>query len=126
LTRNAAHISIVDDDESVRTALTSLVRSAGFIATAFSSAEEFLASATLRDTACVISDIQMPRVSGLELQASLTAQRIKTPVILITAYPDPRLEQQAVRAGAVCLLKKPFDGNVLLEALTRTLTKPSA
>ena len=126
MTRNAAHISIVDDDESVRTALTSLVRSAGFIATAFSSAEEFLASATLRDTACVISDIQMPRVSGLELQASLTAQRIKTPVILITAYPDPRLEQQAVRAGAVCLLKKPFDGNVLLEALTRTLTKPSA
>jgi len=126
LTRNAAHISIVDDDESVRTALTSLVRSAGFSATGFSSVEEFLASPTLRDTACVICDIQMPRVSGLELQASLTAQHIRTPVILITAYPDPRLEQQAVRAGAVCLLKKPFDGDVLLECLTRTLTKPSA
>jgi FixJ family two-component response regulator len=119
-------ISIIDDDESVRTATASLVRSVGFDACAFASAEEFLRSSTLRDTACLISDVQMPGMSGLELQIAMTAQNIHAPIILITAFPDPRIREKALNAGAICFLKKPFDGHAMLKCIERALGRPTA
>jgi FixJ family two-component response regulator len=118
-------ISIIDDDESVRAATTSLVRSVGFDASTFASAEEFLRSPALRHTACLISDVQMPGMSGLELQIAMTAQNIHAPIILITAFPDPRIREKALNAGAICFLKKPFDGRALLKCIERALARPA-
>lgn len=107
-------IAIVDDDDLMRNALQGLLKSVGLPARVFASAEEFLQSGEQRQTACLIADIRMPGMSGLELQAKLNAERCKIPTIFITAHGDAKMRMQALRAGAVEFLAKPFDDEVLL------------
>jgi len=120
-TENASLIAIADDDESVRRAVTRLLRSRGFVAHAFASAEEFLQSAAMREVSCLICDVRMPGISGLELQARMTAQNLRTPIIFITAFHDVRIRWKALEAGAVCFLKKPFKSKELIECVERAL-----
>jgi FixJ family two-component response regulator len=108
-------IAIVDDDDLMRSALEGLLKSVGLPAQAFASAEEFLQSEQHRQTACLIADIRMPGMSGLELQAKLNAERCRIPTIFITAHGDVKMRMQALRAGAVEFLAKPFDDEALLE-----------
>jgi FixJ family two-component response regulator len=109
-------VSIVDDDDSVREAIRSLLRSVGLRADVFASAEEFLKSDALKDTACLILDIRMPGMSGLELQARLAAAHYKIPLIFITAHASDReARTRALQAGAVDVLYKPFNEEVLLK-----------
>ena len=114
-------IAILDDDESMRSALQGLLKSVGISAQAFASAEEFLGSGQQHKTACLIADIRMPGMSGLELQAQLNAERCKIPTIFITAHGDTKMRMQALRAGAVEFLLKPFDDEVLLESVRAAL-----
>lgn len=114
-------ISIIDDDESLRSAIVALVRSAGYDARGFASAEEFLASGTIGNFACVITDIQMPGMSGIELKDHLTAAQSSVPVIMITARHDPDLEEKAIASGAVCFLRKPFEADAFIGCLERAL-----
>ncbi len=107
-------IAIVDDDELMRNALQGLLKSVGLPARTFASAEEFLHSGQQDQTACLIADIRMPGMSGLELQAKLNAARCRIPTIFITAHGDSKMRMQALRAGAVEFLAKPFDDEVLL------------
>ena len=116
-------ISVIDDDASVRTATARLLGSMGFSAHAFASAQEFLLSPRLRETSCLIADVEMPGMSGIELQEYLIAQGHETPIIFITAYPQDRIREQVMRAGAVDFLSKPFDEPRLLECVKRALTK---
>lgn len=108
-------IAIVDDDDLMRSALQGLLKSVGLPARAFASAEEFLQSGQQCQTACLIADIRMPGMSGLELQARLNAERCRIPTIFITAHGDVKMRMQALRAGAVEFLAKPFDDEILLE-----------
>jgi FixJ family two-component response regulator len=114
-------ISIVDDDESVRRSLERLIRSFGFPVVAFPSAHEFLLSTHVRDTACLVLDMQMPRMNGLQLQSHLAQAGSQIPIIFITAYPDERQRTRALQAGAVDLLEKPFRDDVLLDRIRRAL-----
>jgi FixJ family two-component response regulator len=107
-------VAIVDDDDLMRNALQGLLKSVGLPARVFASAEEFLQSGEQRQTACLIADIRMPGMSGLELQAKLNAERCRIPTIFITAHGDAKMRMQALRAGAVEFLAKPFDDEVLL------------
>jgi len=116
-------ISVIDDDASVRTATARLLGSMGFSAQAFASAQEFLLSPRLRETSCLIADVEMPGMSGIELQEYLIAQGHETPIIFITAYPQDRIREQVMRAGAIDFLSKPFDEPRLLECVKRALTK---
>jgi FixJ family two-component response regulator len=116
-------VAIVDDDESVRTALQGLIEEAGFAAFACSSAEEFLESGKRRQTACLIADIRMPGLSGLDLQSRLNADRQRIPIIFITAHGDEEMRLKALRAGAVEFLAKPFDDEILLESVQAALTR---
>jgi FixJ family two-component response regulator len=113
----AKMVAIVDDDDLMRTALQGLLKSAGLLAQAFASAEEFLRSGHQHDTACLITDIRMPGMSGLELQAQLNADRFRIPTIFITAHGDAKMRMQAMRAGAVEFLAKPFNDEALLESV---------
>jgi FixJ family two-component response regulator len=110
-------IAIVDDDKSVQSALQDLVESEGLSTLCFGSAEQFLDSGAQRNAACLIADIRMPGMSGLELQAKLKADRCRIPIIFITAHGDAKMQTQALREGALKFLAKPFDNTVLLEAL---------
>ena len=114
-------VSIVDDDDLMRSALEGLLKAVGLPARAFASAEEFLESGQQHDTACLIADIRMSGMSGLELQAKLNAERLRIPTIFITAHGDERMRMQALRAGAVEFLAKPFDDEVLLESVRAAL-----
>ena len=114
-------VAVIDDDESCRTALKEMLRSAGLSALAFASAEDFLKSGQQRQTGCLISDIRMPGMSGLELQAKLNADRCRIPTIFITAHGDEKMRMQALRAGAVEFLAKPFDDEALLESVRTAL-----
>ena len=114
-------IAIVDDDESVQSALQDLVEAAGHQAISFGSAEAFVESGLHRDAACLITDIRMPGMSGLELQTKLKAEESKVPIIFITAHGDEKMRMQAMRAGAVDFLTKPFDEKVLLDCLEAAL-----
>ena len=114
-------VTIVDDDESVRSALQGLMKEAGFTALAFASAEEFLNSGEQQRTSCLIADIRMPGMSGLELQSKLNAERFRIPIIFITARGDEKMRMQALRAGAVEFLTKPFDDVVLLDSVRAAL-----
>ncbi len=114
-------ISIVDDDEIIRAALSSFVRSFGLTAYAFSSAEEFLQSPHVAETSCLISDIQMPRLDGIELQRLLGARRQRIPIIFLTGFPDENIEAQAMTAGALCYLSKPFNEAQLLKYIDQAL-----
>ena len=114
-------VAIVDDDDSMRSALQGLMKVQGFCAHAYSSAEEFLKSGQQHQTACLIADIRMPGMSGLELQAKLNSEHCRIPTIFITAHGDARMRMQALRAGAVEFLAKPFDDEVLLESVRAAL-----
>ncbi|CAM5775356.1 Response regulator protein TodT [Labrys miyagiensis] len=114
-------VSIVDDDESVRTAMEGLVRSLGFVACTFGSAEDFLSSPQAEATDCLITDVQMPGMSGLELQNHLRARGSRMPVIFITAYPERNVRQRAEAAGAIAFLEKPSDGGVMAHYLNQAL-----
>ena len=116
-------ISIVDDDASQRTATARLLRSMGFAAYAFASAREFLLSPRLRDTSCLIADVEMPGMSGVKLQEHLITQGNTTPMIFITAFPEDRIWEQAMSAGAIGFLAKPFDETRLLECVERALAR---
>ena len=114
-------ISLVDDDESVRRSTTLLIESFGFHAAAFESAESFLKSGQLQETACLIVDVQMPGMNGLELQSHLATAGYKIPIIFVTAYDNKELRKQALQAGAVAFLGKPFSDELLLRALRAAL-----
>src|SRR5580704_12144207 len=114
-------VSIVDDDESMRVALGGLLKAVGLPAQAFASAETFLESGQQHETACLIADIRMPGISGLELQARLKADRCKIPTIFITAHGDAKMRMQALREGAVEFLSKPFDEEILLQNVRAAL-----
>jgi FixJ family two-component response regulator len=110
-------ISVVDDDESVREAVRELMKSLGYTAEAFASAEEFLNSRQVLRTSCLIADVQMPGMTGLELYRHLMASGKTIPTILITAYPDDSARERALGDGVVCYLSKPFDENELLTCI---------
>jgi FixJ family two-component response regulator len=114
-------ISIVDDDELARDGIRELVESFGYTVAAFSSAEDLLASSQVEETACLITDLQMPGLSGLELQEALRSQGHRTPVILITAYPSENHQKRALNGGAVGFLSKPFDEGSLIKCLTAAI-----
>jgi FixJ family two-component response regulator len=118
---NSRLVVIVDDDESVQLALRDLIESDGLPAICFGSAEQFLDSVARSKAACLIADIRMPGMSGLELQAKLKAERCRIPVIFITAHGDAEMRIHAMRQGAVEFLSKPFDDAVLLEIVHAAL-----
>ena len=112
-------IAVVDDDELVRIALQRLLKSSGFAVISFGSAEDLLKSGQLREIACLIADIRMPGMSGLDLQTKLTAESYPIPIIFITAHGDEKMRLQAMRAGAVGFLAKPFEAAFCLIASER-------
>ena len=114
-------ISVVDDDESMREAIRGLMRSLGYKAQAFRSAEEFLTSRQVLHTSCLIADVQMPGMTGLELHRHLVALGKTIPTILITAYPDDSVRERALGDGVVGYLSKPFDENDLLACIRSSL-----
>lgn len=114
-------IAIVDDDDSMRSAVQDLLEAVGLPAEGFAAAEEFLKSGKQHDTACLITDIRMPGISGLELQAKLNAEHRRIPIIFITAHGDAKMRLQALRAGAVEFLAKPFDEELLLKSIRLAL-----
>jgi len=116
-------IHVVDDDESLRTALLRLLDAAGFEARGYASAEAFLADGTAEEAECVVSDLRLPGMSGLDLLAKLRARGGSPPLILITAHDAPGLREEALRRGAAAYLAKPFPGTVLLEAV-KTAIEP--
>jgi FixJ family two-component response regulator len=114
-------VAIVDDDDSMRSALAGLLKAEGLATQVFASAEEFLKSGQQHQTACLIADIRMPGMSGLELQAHLNAERCRIPTIFITAHGDAKMRMQALREGAVEFLAKPFDDEALLDSVRAAL-----
>src|SRR5258708_28624589 len=116
-------ISIVDDDGVVREALESLMTSLGFSACTFPSAEAFLQSRLVAETSCLISDVQMPDISGVELQGRLTDLRLSIPTIFITAYPDDAVRTRVLSAGAVCFLHKPLHSQSLVPCINNAMKR---
>jgi FixJ family two-component response regulator len=116
-------ISIVDDDASVRESLLGLLRSLGYTVTIFAGAEDFLLSPELKQTDCLFLDVQMPGMSGIELQARLRKELCSLPIIFITAHGDDRTRRQAIGGGAVAFLVKPIDEEMVLNALELALKK---
>jgi len=116
LARNPV-ISIIDDDASVRAALGSLVRSLGYTARTFESVESFLDSRDMAETSCIVTDIQMPGMSGLDLQSQLRTAGFAIPTVLITAFPEEHLRVRAEAGGAIGFLAKPFDGKAMVRLL---------
>ena len=114
-------ISIVDDDEAVRNATKTLIRALGYRAVTFASAEEFLSSTCLHETSCLISDVQMPGLTGIELQDRLAASGHRIPIIFVTAFPDDRTRDRAMRSGAVSFMSKPYSEANLIVCLDRAL-----
>src|ERR1700730_6112776 len=119
--RKSELVAILDDDDSMRSALQGLLEADGLSAQAFASSEEFLNSGQQHRIACLIADIRMPGMSGLELQARLNAERCRIPIIFITAHGDEKMRMQALRAGAVEFLAKPFDDEALLASVRAAL-----
>jgi len=114
-------ISIIDDDDSLRTALVGLVRSLGYRALGFANAESFLADDLAGGSDCIVTDIQMPGLSGIELKEQLAREGRAAPVIMITARTEAGLRERAFASGALCVLKKPFAAEALIDCLGRAL-----
>jgi FixJ family two-component response regulator len=110
-------VAVVEDDDSYRVAVRRLLKSAGFSVQSFATAEDFLRSGRQHETGCLITDIRMPGMSGLDLQAKLNADHCLIPTIFITAHGDEDMRLQAMRGGAVKFMVKPFDGEILLESV---------
>jgi FixJ family two-component response regulator len=123
---NKPLISIVDDDEALRKATMGLMRALGFLAEAFGSAEDFLKFDRLHNTACLIADVQMPQMSGLELHRNLVASGVSIPTILMTAYPDDSIRRRALEAGVICYLTKPFTKDHLLDCIHSAIDRSRA
>jgi FixJ family two-component response regulator len=119
--RKTNMVAIVDDDDLMRSAVQGLLKSAGLPSQAFASAEEFLNSGQQRRVGCLVADIRMPGMTGLELQARLNTEHCRIPTIFITAHGDEKMRMQALRAGAVEFLAKPFDDEALLESVRAAL-----
>ena len=116
-------ILIVDDDESMREAIKGLIRSLGYRVEAVASAQEFLSSRFVRRTSCLIADVQMPGMTGLELYRRLSTSEKPIPTILITAYPDDGVRERALSAGVIGYLSKPFEDDDLAACVRSALTK---
>lgn len=116
-------MSIIDDDASLRSAMEDLITSLGLVARVFECAEDFLRSSASANTSCLITDIQMPGMNGLELQQSLIAQGSRVPIIFITAFPEAKLRARAEAAGALAFLEKPFDGKILIDCIEAALKR---
>jgi FixJ family two-component response regulator len=124
-TSNVPLISVVDDDRCVVEAIVSLLESVGYAAAGFISAQAFLNSAQLRRTACLILDVRMPEIGGLELQRRLATENIRTPIIFITAHGDQEVSRKVLTPGITALLRKPFSQEALLGALRSALAQRS-
>jgi FixJ family two-component response regulator len=116
-----AVVSVIDDDDATRSAVAGLMRAKGFNVRAYASAEDFLRAEGHGASQCIITDIQMPGLSGIKLKQRLDAENCKTPVIMITARVEQRLHGLALASGAFCLLRKPFKAIVLIECVERAL-----
>ena len=116
-------IAVVDDDASVRSATVDLLASVGFACEAFEAAEDYLQSDAAKRTACLILDVRMPGLNGLELQRRLADQGRAVPIIFITSYPNERVRRRAIRAGAICYLSKPYSEEHLLGCIRSALDK---
>jgi FixJ family two-component response regulator len=114
-------IAIVDDEEPVRNATKGLVRSLGYHASTFASADEFLKSERFHDTSCLITDVQMPGLSGIDLQEHLVARGHRIPIIFMTGYPNDSVRARAMKAGAVCFLHKPFSEDDFVGCIEKAL-----
>ena len=114
-------VCIIDDDASVRVAVERIVRSMDLTACTFETCREFLDWPSLLDTSCIVADVQMPGMTGLELQQTLKTRGLTIPLIFITAYPNDKLRRQALDAGAVCFLHKPFQGTCIAACIERAL-----
>ncbi len=121
--REEKFVTIVEDDESMRSALQGLMKAVGLRARAFSSAEEFLHSGEIGNAACLVADIRLPGISGLDLQKLLVARNQKVPTILITAHGDDTIRAQAIKAGALVFLSKPFDDDALLDGIRAAIDR---
>jgi FixJ family two-component response regulator len=118
---DAPVISVIDDDQSTRSGIVRLVRSLGFVASAFPSAQAFLQSRQLIKTSCLISDVHMPEMNGIQLHDALRARGCSIPIIFVTAFYDEKMRAKALDRGAICFLSKPFDGETLRRCLDRAL-----
>ena len=114
-------LSIIDDDDSMRCAMKSLVTSLGLRVHTFRSAEEFLQSPRVEDTSCLITDLQMPGLSGVELQTLLLSQARHVPIILVTGFPEERMRNRAMEAGALGFLSKPFESQTLIQLIEKAI-----
>lgn len=121
--QKTALIAIVDDDDSFRIAMEGLMRSLGHRAIGYPSAERFLQSPEGRTADCIVSDIQMPGMSGIEMKRAMEANGVGIDVIFVTARSEPSLHEQAMATGAVCLLQKPFEAQTLVDCLGRVLNR---
>lgn len=119
-------VSIIDDDESVRTAISSLLRSVGMTVQLYASAEDFMAGGAPYDSACVISDVQMSGMTGIELLELMRARQCHVPFIIITAFPQDFLRKRVQQAGGTCFLTKPFDSALLLRCVETAVAGGSA
>ena len=118
---DAAAISVIDDDKSIRVATGVLLRLHGFVVDTFASAEDFLGSPAVHASRCLIVDVQMPGMNGLALQKRLRDEGNGTPIVFITAFPEERNRAHAMAAGATCFLSKPFDGQTLIGCVNKAL-----
>lgn len=121
---NTPTVAVIDDDESICQATASLLRSFGYGVHTYSSAEGFLSLHTGEEPDCIVSDVHMTGLSGIDLIAALSGLQRSIPVILITAYFDEKIVGRAITAGAVCVLAKPFQMELLLDCITRSINKP--
>jgi FixJ family two-component response regulator len=117
-------VAVIDDDESVRESVVGLIESVGYCVTFFCSAEEFLNSADINTVACMIVDIRLPGISGLELFTHMRSHRRSIPTVFITAHADGSVRRQAIEAGSIAFLYKPFQADVLLDAVRTALAVP--
>ncbi|KPF89979.1 chemotaxis protein CheY [Rhodopseudomonas sp. AAP120] len=118
-------VAVIDDDENVRIAIVALVRSLGYEARGFASALDYLASDLCGSAGCLITDVQMPGLSGLDLHARLLAERRACPVVFVTAFPEARAEARAKAFGAIAFLSKPFDAQVMVQCIEQALAQSS-
>jgi FixJ family two-component response regulator len=117
-------VAVIDDDESVRESVVGLIESVGHSVTFFRSAEEFLDSAEINTVACMIVDVRLPGISGLELFSQMRANQRSVPTVFITAHADARVRRQAIEAGGIAFLYKPFQPDVLLDAVRAAMASP--
>ncbi len=118
-------VAVIDDDDSIRSALVPALQSVGLDAVGFTSAESFLGSGRLAEVGCLITDVKMPGMTGLELQAKLLRDGYSIPIVIMTAHGVPEARSQAMAAGAIAFLDKPFDAGFLLKTVRKVIERAS-